>query len=104
MYNWRILLGGFASASILTVGVFTNRRLLVAGGIGLALVSCISYVPILQHVFGTTGLTLTDWLIVSSFGVALLAADELRKALVRWRRPPSEPSGEVVHPDRRGRP
>jgi len=90
--------------SILTVGVFTNRRLLVAGGIGLALVSCISYVPILQHVFGTTGLTLTDWLIVSSFGVALLAADELRKALVRWRRPPSEPPGEVVHPDRRGRP
>ena len=80
--------------SILTVGVFTNRRLLVAGGIGLALVSCISYVPILQHVFGTTGLTLTDWLIVSGFGVALLAADELRKALVRWRRPRSVPPGE----------
>jgi P-type Ca2+ transporter type 2C len=71
--------------SILTIGVFTNRRLLVAGGIGLALVSCVSYLPVLQHLFGTTGLTLTDWLIVSSFGFGLLVADEIRKALLRRR-------------------
>jgi len=84
-------------ASILTVGVLTNLRLLVAGGISLVLVSCISYVPILQHVFGTTGLTPTDWFILTGFGVALLAADELRKALVRWRRPRAEPLGEAVN-------
>ncbi len=81
--------------SILTIGVFTNPRLLAAGGIGLALVTSISYVPILQRVFGTTGLTLMDWLIVTSFGAALLAADELRKTLVRWRRPRSEQPGKV---------
>ena len=81
--------------SILTFGMFTNRRLLVAGGIGLALVSCISYVPILQHVFGTAGLTLTDWLILISFGVALLAADEFRKVLVRRRRARSASPSEM---------
>ena len=81
--------------SILTIGVFTNLRLLAAGGIGLALVTSISYVPILQRVFGTTGLTLMDWLIVTSFGAALLAADELRKTLVRWRRRGSEQPGKV---------
>ena len=82
--------------SILTVGVFTNRRLLAAGGIGLALVSCISYLPVLQHVFGTSGLSLSDWLIVTSFGFVLLAADEVRKAVVRRRRPARKPPIETT--------
>jgi len=43
--------------SILTIGVFTNRRLLLAGAFGIALVSCISYIPVLQNVFGTADLT-----------------------------------------------
>jgi hypothetical protein len=33
--------------SILTIGVFTHRRLLLAGAFGIALVSCISYIPVL---------------------------------------------------------
>ena len=72
--------------SILTIGVFTNRRLLLAGAFGIALVSCISYVPVLQSVFGTAGLTVWDWLMLVSFGLALLLADECRKAIVRRRR------------------
>jgi Ca2+-transporting ATPase len=73
--------------SILTIGIFTNRRLLLAGAFGIALVSCISYVPVLQSVFGTAGLTVWDWLMLVSFGLALLLADECRKAVVRHRRP-----------------
>jgi P-type Ca2+ transporter type 2C len=67
--------------------VFTNRRLLYAGAFGIALVSCISYVPVLQSVFGTAGLTAWDWLMLVSFGLVLLLADECRKAVVRHRSP-----------------
>jgi P-type Ca2+ transporter type 2C len=71
--------------SILRIGVFTNTRLLLAGAFGIALVSCISYIPILQRVFGTAGLTVWDWLMLTGFGVGLLLADECRKAMVRRR-------------------
>jgi hypothetical protein len=53
---------------------------------GIALVSCISYIPALQSVFGTAGLTAWDWLMLTGFGLALLLADEGRKAVVRHRR------------------
>jgi len=72
--------------SILTIGIFTNRRLLYAGAFGIALVSCISYIPALQSVFGTADLTVWDWLMLVCFGLALLLADECRKAIVRHRR------------------
>ena len=81
--------------SILTIGVFTNRRLLLAGAFGIALVSCISYVPVLQGVFGTAGLTVWDWLMLVSFGFALLLADEARKAVVRRRRRPQVTQGKA---------
>jgi Ca2+-transporting ATPase len=70
----------------LTIGVFTNRRLLFAGAFGVALVRCISYIPALQSVFGTSGLTARGWLMLAGFGLALLLADECRKAIVRRRR------------------
>jgi P-type Ca2+ transporter type 2C len=73
--------------SLLTIGVFINRRLLLAGAFGIALVSCMSYIPVLQHVFGTAGLTVWDWLMLVGFGLALLLADECRTAVVRHRRP-----------------
>jgi Ca2+-transporting ATPase len=72
--------------SIITVGLFSNRPLIFAGLTGVALVSCVSYLPALQHIFGTAGLTVWDWLIITGFGLGLLAADECRKAVVRHRR------------------
>jgi P-type Ca2+ transporter type 2C len=78
---------GLDDQSILTIGILTNRRLLLAGASGIALVSCISYIPVLQHVFGTAGLTVQDWLMLTGFGLVLLLADECRKAVVRRRRP-----------------
>jgi P-type Ca2+ transporter type 2C len=71
--------------SILRIGVFTNRRLLLAGAFGIALMGCISYIPVLQRIFGTAGLTVWDWLMVTGFGLGLLMADECRKAVVRRR-------------------
>jgi Ca2+-transporting ATPase len=77
--------------SIITVGLFSNRLLIFAGLAGIALVSCVSYLPALQHIFGTAGLTVWDWLIITGFGLGLLAADECRKAVVRHRRPRRQP-------------
>jgi magnesium-transporting ATPase (P-type) len=71
--------------SILRIGVFTNRKLILAGAFGIALVSCISYIPVLQRIFGTAGLTVWDWLMLTGFGLGLLLADEGRKAIVRRR-------------------
>jgi Ca2+-transporting ATPase len=90
--------------SLLTIGVLTNRRLLLAGASGIALVTCISYIPVLQRVFGTAGLTVWDWLMLVGFGLALLLADECRKAVVRRRRPqPSVPQETGRHlPSRAG--
>jgi P-type Ca2+ transporter type 2C len=71
--------------SILAIGILTNRKLILAGAFGIALVSCISYVPVLQSVFGTAGLSVWDWLMLTGFGFALLLADEGRKLIVRRR-------------------
>jgi len=45
--------------------------------------AAISYLPALQAVFNTAPLSLPDWLLLTGFGVLLLAADETRKA---WHR------------------
>ena len=72
--------------SVLKVGVFSNKPLVLAGLFGLAFMSCISYLPALQAVFNTAPLSLTDWLILVAFGALLLAAEEARKAVVRARK------------------
>jgi hypothetical protein len=66
--------------------MFTNRRPLLAGAFGIALVSRISYIPVLQSVVGTAGLTVWDWLMLVGFGLTLFLADECRKAIARHRR------------------
>jgi calcium-translocating P-type ATPase len=69
--------------SLFKIGLFSNRPLIAAGAFGLAFVSCVSYVPFLQRVFNTAPLRVSDWLILVSFGVLLLVADEIRKAVHR---------------------
>jgi magnesium-transporting ATPase (P-type) len=69
--------------SVLRIGLFSNPQLIGAGFIGLAFMSCVSYVPMLQKIFNTAPLRVSDWLILVAFGVLLLVADETRKALRR---------------------
>jgi hypothetical protein len=71
---------------VFKVGVLSNLPLLAAEFLGVGIVSCISYLPFLQSVFHTTGLTVYDWLMLTSFGVVLLVADEIRKGILRARR------------------
>jgi calcium-translocating P-type ATPase len=76
--------------SVLQIGFFSNPPLIVAGAFGLAFVSCVSYVPFLQKIFNTAPLRLSDWLVLVSFGVLLLIADEIRKAVHRHIQDPRE--------------
>ena len=62
---------------------------------GLGIIAAISYLPVLQGVFKTAPLSVYDWLMLAAFGLALLVADELRKAYVRSRRDP-QPAASTV--------
>jgi Ca2+-transporting ATPase len=69
--------------SVFRVGLLSNRLLLAAGCLDVALAVAVSYVPALQTVFHTAPLRLSDWLVLVGFGALLLVADEARKA---WHR------------------
>jgi P-type Ca2+ transporter type 2C len=69
--------------SVFRVGLLSNPPLVAAGFFGLGIMAAISYLPALQAVFHTAPLRVSDWLLLTGFGAALLAADETRKA---WHR------------------
>ncbi|MFD7982208.1 cation-translocating P-type ATPase [Kitasatospora indigofera] len=81
-------------ASLRSVGVLSNRQLLVGIGFSLAFAATVVYVPLLHHVFGTAALSPAQLAVVAPFPFVVWGADELRRALVR-RRPaaPAEPAG-----------
>jgi calcium-translocating P-type ATPase len=82
--------------SIFRIGLFSNRPLLAAGFLGIALMACISYLPPLQAVFNTAPLAPVHWAVLAGLGVLPLAADEVRKWRLRRRAP--EPGGRPAFP------
>jgi Ca2+-transporting ATPase len=70
------------------IGWFTNKKLLLAILIGIALVIPVVYVPFLQDVFGTASLNLGDWaeiLVVSSLGLIVVEIWEfINRKWIRW--------------------
>jgi magnesium-transporting ATPase (P-type) len=73
----------FTAESVLRAGLLSNKPLIAAGFFGLGIMAAISYLPVLQAVFHTAPLRASDWLLLISFGILLLVADETRKA---WHR------------------
>ncbi|WP_326790204.1 cation-translocating P-type ATPase [Streptomyces sp. NBC_00151] len=71
--------------SVFRAGLLSNPWLIAAGCFGIALMAAISYAPPLQAVFNTAPLTLTDWAVLTGFGVLLLAVEEARKWVLRHR-------------------
>jgi Ca2+-transporting ATPase len=80
--------------SLFSVGLFTNRAMLVAVGIGVAAHFALIYVPFLQNVFGTVALGTRDLLISLAAAMAILVVAEAWK----WwtRRVVRNPQSEVV--------
>lgn len=71
--------------SVFSVGVFSNKRVLLGIGVELALICALSYVPFLQGIFNTAPLAITDWLLLIVLPFPVLLLEELRKLIVRRR-------------------
>ena len=69
--------------SIVTLGFFSNRLVLVGIAAELALTGFIIYTPPGNAIFGCAPIGITIWLLLIPFALLLLAADETRKYFVR---------------------
>lgn len=76
--------------SVFSVGIFSNRLLVIAEALGVAIMLAISYAPPLQSLLGTAALPAYYWCVPAAFGVVALIAEELRKAYVRSHVPETE--------------
>lgn len=86
--------------SIRTLGLRSSGRMLAAQSLSLVAIGAISYLPPLQRLFHTAPLSAADWAILVMCGALLLAADEIRKLLLRSRKPgESNPTIAEAAPD-----
>jgi Ca2+-transporting ATPase len=71
--------------SLFKIGVFTNKKLILATGISFLLQMVVVYVPFLQRIFKTEALGIFDWLlviIISSFPLwAMEVFKKVRKSI-----------------------
>jgi len=65
------------------IGLFSNPLLWVGIGTELALVACVTYVPVFQSFIGTAAFPLRNWLFLFAWTPSLLLLDEARKAWLR---------------------
>ena len=73
-------------ASLRSVGVFSNRLLLLGIAFELALAALLVYTPLFQGLLGTAAPPPQDLLILLPFPFVVWGADELRRYLLRRRR------------------
>jgi P-type Ca2+ transporter type 2C len=76
--------------SVFSIGLFSNRALVAAQALSVALMLAFSYAPPLQSLLGTAALPAYYWAVPAAFGVVALIAEELRKAYVRRTTPEGE--------------
>lgn len=69
--------------SIVTLGVLSNRLVLLGIAAELALTGIIIYTPPGNSIFGCSPIGFNVWLLLIPFALLLLAADETRKYIVR---------------------
>jgi magnesium-transporting ATPase (P-type) len=73
-----------------------NPLLAIGLAVEIALILAIVYTPVGQALFGTAPLTLSTWLFMLPFALAMLLLEEGRKAIVRARRPSARTRGRVA--------
>ena len=69
--------------SLFTVGVFSNKMVLVGIAFELMLLACISYIPAFNTFFGTAPLEAWHLMLSVPFALVILFGDELRRVFVR---------------------
>ncbi len=70
-------------ASVLSVGLFTNRWLLLGVGTAVVLQLLAIYTGLGQAVFGTVALRFVDWGLIVGVAATIWIVDEIRKVFVR---------------------
>jgi Ca2+-transporting ATPase len=70
-----------STQSIFSIGLFSNRWVLLGVGVAILLQIGAVHSPIGQMLFGTTGLVLGDWLLIVLVSSSIWVADELLKRL-----------------------
>ncbi len=69
--------------SIFRVGLRRNKWILVGIASQVILLLCFIYTPMLQPIFGTTGLSIMEWGFLLGITILVTAAEEIRKAFIR---------------------
>jgi Ca2+-transporting ATPase len=69
--------------SLFSIGLFSNRAMVGAVTLGIALQLALIYVPFLQRVFDTVALSATDLAIAFGAGLAVIVAVEIQKLIAR---------------------
>ena len=87
LFNCRAL-----DRSVLSVGLLTNRLLLLGVGVMVALQVVFTYLPVMNAAFQTAPLPVTSWLLVAALGLVVFLAVGVEKWIggrLRHRRPTS---------------
>jgi magnesium-transporting ATPase (P-type) len=71
--------------SVFSIGLLSNRLLVVGIGFELALAAALIYVPGLNSAFHQTPIGWEHWLVLSLWPPLVFAAEEGRKAVLRRR-------------------
>ena len=74
-----------ARRSLFQVGVFTNKKLLLATGLSLVMQAAIVYIPYSKGVFKVAPLGLEDWIIVFGFSSLTFFVMEIIKCFLRMK-------------------
>jgi Ca2+-transporting ATPase len=69
--------------SLLTIGLFSNRWLVLATSFVLFLQLVLVYAPFMQYIFKTVSLSFEQWMEIVALTAPIVLIDELRKAVVR---------------------
>ena len=69
--------------SIFRTSIATNKWIVFGIISQISILALIVYVPLLQQVFGTTALGLSDWVFLIGLALIVLFAEEIRKFFVR---------------------
>ncbi|HML04812.1 MAG TPA: cation transporting ATPase C-terminal domain-containing protein, partial [Methanobacterium sp.] len=62
---------------------FSNKFLLIAIGLSFVLQLCVIYVPFLQGVFRTTGLSDIDWIFILLVSCTIIITDWLAERFIK---------------------
>ncbi len=69
--------------SIFKTSLKTNKWIIAGIVSQISILAILVYVPVMQHVFGTTALGVTDWIYLISLALIVVFAEEIRKFLSR---------------------